>query len=300
MSARSERLVPLVRSRSVPATPLARSARALILLLLAAYFLLPLYWLLVNAPKDNAQLFNTFGLGFARPGHLWENLRALFAYQDGIFTRWLLNSFVYAAASAVLATASSAMAGYAFAKYDFPGKNALFTLILGAIMVPSTALVLPIYLLINRLGLANTYWGVILPSMVSPFGLYLMRIFWQQACPTELIEAARIDGANDRHIFWSIGLPLVRGGLTTVALISFVGVWNNFFLPLVVVSRDDLYPVTLGLSVLNTSAAAQANRLPMYGMILVGSIISVAPLLAAFFSLRRYWAGGLTVGATKG
>lgn len=135
MSARSERLVPLVRTRSVPAAPLARSARALILLLLAAYFLLPLYWLLVNAPKDNAQLFNTFGLGFAQPGHLWENLRALFAYQDGIFNRWLVNSFIYATASAALATASSAMAGYAFAKYDFPGKNALFTLILGAIMV---------------------------------------------------------------------------------------------------------------------------------------------------------------------
>jgi len=193
----------------------------------------------------------------------------------------------------------SAMAGYAFSKFEFSGKRAIFTTILATIMVPSTALALPIFLLMQKAGLLNTYWAVILPGLVNPFGLYLMRLFWDAGFPKELMEAARIDGANEGTIFWNLGMPLVRGGLVTVGLFAFVGAWNNFFLPLVVVNRSELFPLTLGLSVWNQTSAS-SGREPIYTVIVLGALISVLPLLIAFLSLGRYWQGGLASGAVKG
>ena len=261
------------------------------------YFLLPLFWVLVSITKDNGQLNTTFGLWFSSPWHFFENVRALFTEQNGIFVRWIANSFLYAGTSALMATFASAMAGYAFSKFEFAGRSWLFGLILGTIMVPSTALTLPIFLLINTIGLANTIWAVILPQIVNPFGLYLMRVFWDNGFPNEIIEAAKIDGASDWRTFWSLGLPLVRGGLITVFLFTFVAAWNNFFLPLVVLNDVNTYPLTLGLSVWNNT---NTGRTPQYTIIILGALVSILPLITAFFSLGRYWQGGLTVGATKG
>jgi multiple sugar transport system permease protein len=255
--------------------------------------------MIVNMGKDNGQLFTTFGLWLSPPFHYLDNLKRLFTYQAGIFARWLANSLIYAVSVAVAGTLFSAMAGYAFSKYRFPGRQALFGFILGTIMVPNTALVLPIFLMMHKLHLTNTYWAVILPSIVNPFGLYLMRIFWDGSVPEGLIDAARIDGAGHLCIFWSIGLPLVRGGLVTVALFSFVTVWNNFFLPLVVLNDSKLFPLTLGLSVWNAVNASN-GQVKLYTIIILGSFISVLPLVIAFFTLGRYWQGGLTTGATKG
>lgn len=275
----------------------ASVALAIIMLLALVYFLLPLYWVLVTITKDNSQLNTTFGLWFALPWNLVENIRDLFAKDNGVFSKWILNSVFYSFSSAALATMSAAMAGYAFSKFEFVGRGWLFNLILGTIMVPATALTLPIFLLINNIGLANTPWAVILPQMVNPFGLYLMRVFWDNGFPNELIEAAKIDGASDWHTFWSMGLPLVRGGLITVFLFTFVAAWNNFFLPLVVLNNSDQFPLTLGLSVWNNT---NTGRTPQYTVIVLGALVSILPLVAAFFSLGRYWQGGLTVGATKG
>jgi multiple sugar transport system permease protein len=261
------------------------------------YFLLPLYWVIVSVTKDNGQLNTTFGLWFTTPWHLADNFRELFTAENGIFFRWMLNSFLYSLGSAVLATMAAAMAGFAFAMFSFKGRDSLFGLILGTIMVPATALTLPIFLLMNQIGLVNTIWAVILPQMVNPFGLYLMRIFWQQGFPKDLMEAAYIDGASDWKIFWSLGLPLVRGGLITVFLFTFVAAWNNFFLPLIVLGDPSLYPLTLGLSVWNST---NTGRTPMYTMIILGALVSILPLVLSFFVLGRYWQGGLTVGATKG
>jgi multiple sugar transport system permease protein len=263
-----------------------------------SYFLLPFYWLLVSSGKDNGQLFGTFSMWFASPWNLGANIADLVNRQNGVFGHWLLNSILIASGTCVLSTLAAAAGGFAFSKYRFKGRNLLFNIILGTVMVPSTALALPIFLLMNKLGLINTLWAVILPGVVNPFGLYLMRLFWDQSFPTELLEAARIDGASDARTFWLIGMPLVRGGLTTVGLFSFAGAWNNFFLPLIVLSRDELLPLTVGLSIWN--AASAGSSVPLYGMIIVGSIISVLPLVIAFLSLQRYWQGGLTFGATKG
>lgn len=267
--------------------------------LFALYSLLPLWWVLVTIFKDNGQLFSTFGLWFATPGHLAENWTTLVTRDDGIFLRWLLNSVLYAGASALGSVFVSAMAGYAFSAYSFRGKNALFALILATIMVPGTALVLPLFLMMQKLALLNTYWAVILPALVNPFGLYLMRLFWDAGFPRELMEAARIDGAGDWTIFRQLGLPLVRGGLVTVGLFAFVGAWNNFFLPLVVVNRSELFPLTLGLSIWNQTSASSGQE-PIYTVIVLGALVSILPLLVAFLTLGRYWQGGLASGAVKG
>jgi multiple sugar transport system permease protein len=191
------------------------------------------------------------------------------------------------------------MGGYAFSKYDFPYKQILFNFILGTIMVPSTALVFPLFLLLIKIGLVNSMWGIILPGLVNPFGLYLMRTFWDSSCPTELIEASRLEGASEWQIFWRIGIPVMQNGLVTIALLSFVGAWNNFFFPLIVLSQENLYPLTLGLNVWNTVNSVAGGK-PVYNLIALGSLISVLPLLTAFIVLGEYWRRGLTAGALEG
>lgn len=280
---------------------LARSGlRYAVFAIFFLYCILPATWILAAMTKDNSQIFTTFGLWFAYPIHLFENFAGLIEYRDGIFLQWFGNSLVYAVSISIATTLICALGGYAFAKYDFPGRKFLFNFIIATVTVPSTALVLPLFLMLNKLGLLNTMWGVILPSLVNPFGLYLMRIFWESAFPTELIEAARLDGAGEIRIFWGIGMPLMLSGLVTVALLSFVGAWNNFFLPLVVLSDDHLFPLTLGLNVWNSVSHAAGGGKPVYNLIALGSLISVLPLLAAFILLGRYWRRGLTAGATTG
>jgi len=267
--------------------------------LFAVYSLLPLWWVFVTMFKDNGQLFSTFGLWFGSTSHLAENWNTLITREDGIFTRWLLNSVLYATATALGSMAVSAMAGYAFSVYEFSSKNALFALILATIMVPGTALVLPLFLMMQKMGLLNTYWAVILPALANPFGLYLMRLFWDAGFPRDVREAARIDGAGEWTTFWRLGLPLVRGGLVTVGLFAFVAAWNNFFLPLVVVNHSDLFPLTLGLSIWNQTSSSSGQE-PIYTVIVLGALISILPLLIAFLTLGRYWQGGLSSGAVKG
>jgi multiple sugar transport system permease protein len=283
-----------IRGPSIPG-----ALRHAVLAIFLIYCILPATWILAAVTKDSSQIFTTFGFWFANPPHFFENIVDLFAFRDGIFVRWFGNSLLYAGSISLGSTLICALGGYAFAKYHFPGKHFLFNFILGAIMVPSTALVLPLFLMLYRLGLVNTIWGVILPSLVNPFGLYLMRVFWDASFPNELIEAARLDGAGELRIFWHLGMPLMQSGLVTVGLLSFVGAWNNFFLPLIVLSNDNLYPLTLGLNIWNSVSNAAGGGKPSYHLIALGSLISVLPLIAAFILLGKYWRGGLTAGATK-
>jgi multiple sugar transport system permease protein len=277
----------------------ATVGRQIVLAVFLIYCLLPATWIIAAMAKDNGQIFSTFGLWFAYPFHFLENLSGLVTYQDGIFVRWFGNSLLYATSISIGSTMICALGGYAFSKYDFPAKQFLFNFILGTIMVPSTALVLPLFLMLNKIGLVNNMLGVILPSLVNPFGLYLMKVFWDSSLPNELIEASRLEGASELKIFWRIGMPLMQTGLVTVALLAFVGAWNNFFLPLIVLSEQNLYPLTLGLNIWN-SVSAGAGGKPVYNLIAIGSLVSVLPLLIAFVALGKYWRGGLTAGATKG
>ena len=268
-----------------------------LLVLFTIYFLVPYFWLIVSSTKNAGDLFGTFGLWFAPNFNLSSNLQQLFTYDDGIFVRWLLNTVLYAGVGAVVGTWLSAMAGYALAKYVFRGRNLIFSLVLGAILVPGTALALPLYLMFSQVGLTNTYWAVLLPSIVSPFGVYLSRIYASSAVPDELLEAARIDGANEYRTF-TIALHLMIPALVTIFLFQFVAIWNNYFLPLVMLSDEKLFPITVGLETWNVTTAGSSKFL--YGLIITGSLISSIPLLAGCVVLQRFWRGGLGAGSVKG
>ncbi|MFD0319174.1 carbohydrate ABC transporter permease [Streptomyces flavalbus] len=261
----------------------------------ACYMLLPVYWLLVSATKSQSDLVSTPGL-LPADWHLGANLTALFEQQDGVFGRWLLNSLLYAGAGAAVATLLAAAAGYALAVYDFRGREAVFSVILGGVLVPATALALPLFLLFAEVDATNTFWSVFLPSVVSPFGVYLSRIFATASVPTEVIEAARMDGAGEVRVFRTIALRLMAPALVTVFLFQFVVIWNNFLLPLVMLQDDDLYPVTLGLF----TWQSQTSRLPeLQTLTIVGALVSVVPIVLTFLLLQRYWRAGLAAGAVK-
>ncbi|MBP5941347.1 carbohydrate ABC transporter permease [Streptomyces sp. LBUM 1476] len=266
-----------------------------------AYFLLPLLWLLIASTKSAHDLIDSFGLWFSDAPQLLTNIKDTFTQDDGVFVTWLLNTVLYAGVSAIGAAVLAAAGGYGFAKFRFRGDRAAFNLVLGAVMVPTTALAIPTYLLFAKAGLVNTPWAIILPSLVNPFGLYLMRIYAADAIPDSLLEAARIDGAGEVRIFFRIALRLLGPGLVTVLLFTLVATWNNYFLPLIMLNDPDLYPVTVGLS----SWAAQAQNggagasSDMLALVVTGSLLSILPLVVAFLLLQRYWQSGLATGGVK-
>ena len=229
------------------------------------------------------------------------NIKATFTQDNGVFVHWLLNTVMYAVVSAVGAALLAAAGGYGFAKFRFRGDRAAFNLVLGAIMVPTTALAIPTYLLFAKAGLVNTPWAIILPSLVNPFGLYLMRIYAADAVPDSILEAARIDGAGEARIFFRIVLRLLGPGLVTVLLFTLVATWNNYFLPLIMLNDPDLYPITVGLArwadqAQNGGAGASSD---MLALVVTGSLISIVPLVMAFLLLQRYWQSGLATGGVK-
>jgi multiple sugar transport system permease protein len=270
-----------------------------VLWLLALYFVLPLFWLVIASTKDNADLFSSFGLWFGDRFALGENLASVFAFRDGIFVRWVVNTALYAGLSAVGASFLATAAGYAFAKYRFPGDKLLFSITLGAIMIPLTALALPTYLMFNSFGLTNTAWAIILPSLISPFGVYLMRVYAADSVPDSVIEAARVDGAGELRIFWQVGLRLLGPGIVTVFLFALVATWNNYFLPLIMLNSSSLYPLTVGLAQQQGAAAAGGGAQALFSTVITGSMISVVPLVIAFLFLQRYWQTGLAAGGVK-
>ncbi|MET7460623.1 carbohydrate ABC transporter permease [Nonomuraea sp. NPDC005501] len=267
-----------------------------LLLAAAVYFLLPVVWVLVASTKSTADLFGTFGLWSPRP-QLGANLGRLFGTGDGLFGRWILNSFLYAGLGALAATLLSAAAGYAMAKYPFRGREALFNLVLAGVLVPSTVLALPTYLIFSEAGMTGSFWSVLLPSVVSPFGVYLARIHAHAAIPDALLESARLDGAGEYRIFFRIGLKIMSPALVTIFLFQFIGIWNNYFLPLVMLSDQRLYPVTLGLALWNS----QTFRDPaFFELTVTGAAVSALLLVLTMASLQRFWRAGLTAGSVKG
>jgi multiple sugar transport system permease protein len=212
----------------------------------------------------------------------------------------MVNTIFYSVVSAGGAAFLAALGGYGFAKYRFRGNNALFGLVLGSIMVPTTALAIPTYLLFSKVGMVNTPWAIILPSLVSPFGLYLMRIYAQDAIPDSLIEAGRIDGAGEFRIFFQVALRTLAPGLVTVLLFTLVATWNNYFLPLIMLNNPNLYPVTVGLASWSSqSVGGGGSTGELLALVVTGSMISVLPLIAAFLLLQRYWQSGLSAGGVK-
>jgi multiple sugar transport system permease protein len=279
-----------------------RGTRRLMTVLLGLFLLytfLPLFYVIVSSTKDDTALFSSFGLWFADSLHLLGNLRDVFSFQNGVFLSWLGNTALYAGASALGSALLASIAGYAFAKFSFPGRKGLFALILGSTMVPRTALVIPVFLLLSEIGLVDTPLAVILPSLVFPLGVYLMRVYVEQSVPDELLDAARIDGAGEIRIFASVVFRIIVPAFVTVLLLSFVQTWNNYFLPLVVLSTPKLFPVTVGLASWYQQASAGSGARALFSLVMTGALVSIIPVTVAFLSLQRFWQDGLTTGGVK-
>ena len=286
------------KSRPAPRPPAPRRTAWLptaILLIGAVYCLLPLAWVVAAATKSGSSLFTTFT--FAPGGDLVANLREMSGYGGGVYWKWLLNSVLYAGVGGVLSALVSGLSGYTLAKFRFAGRTTIFNVLLAGVLVPGVTLAIPQYLLLAKVGMTDTYWAVLLPNILSPYGIYLARIYAAAAVPDTVIEAARTDGAGEWRIFGRVALPMMLPGLVTVFLFQFVAIWNNFLLPFVMLSDDDKFPVTVGLfTLLNQGQTVPA----LYSVVIIGVLISVLPLIALFLTLQRYWRLDLVSGSVKG
>ncbi len=274
---------------------LARVIAWTFMIAVAIYFLIPVVWLLIASTKSTSDLFSSPGLWFA-DFRLFENLAELTAHDGGIFWRWMFNSLIYSGLGSVLMTFISVIAGYALAMYTFKGRAIVLAAVLGSMLVPQTVLAQPTYTLLVSMGLNNTMLGVLLPSLVYPFGAMLGFVYARSAIPGELLEAARLDGASEWRAFYAVALRLLSPGAVTILLFAFIGSWNNFMLPLLVINDPRLNPVTVGLSGWSQAAITVPG---LQTLVIVGALVSILPIIIVFVSLQRFWRSGLAVGGLK-
>ena len=286
------------RKKHTPGKPKRNVLLTVLMALMVLYTVVPLIWLIINSTKTQSGLADSNGLWFARDFALWDNVRDTFTYHDGIFGRWLVNTLLYVGLGAGGATLLAVLGGYALAKFQFPGRRAVFAVVIGAVAVPGTALAVPTFLMFSKMGLTNTPWSVIIPSLVSPFGLYLMWTFSTDAVPQEILESARVDGAGEFRTFFKVSLPLLGPGIVTVLLFTTVATWNNYFLPLIMLKDPNWYPLTLGLSAWSSQAQTIGGDV-IFNLVITGSLLTILPLIAAFLFLQKYWQSGLSAGSVK-
>lgn len=279
--------------RSLAPSTAQRTIAIVVAIMALIYFIFPIYWVIIASTKTNNDLVSTFGLWFS-DNHLSANYNALMGWTKGLYWRWVLNSVFYSTAAASIGTILSVMGGYALAKFRFPGRGATLGIIMGGLLMPIALLTIPLYSMFQTLGLSNTALAIIIPSCVSPFGVFLGWVYSQQSVPTELIEAARIDGASEARIFFTMVTRLLAPAMVTIFLFIFVATWNNFLLPLMMISADSLKPVTLGLYGMVSYFA------PVKGAVMLGVLFGVIPLIILFLGLQRYWRAGLAAGSVKG
>lgn len=279
--------------KSVLPGPVARVAGIGALVIATLYFVAPVVWVMFAATKNNRDLSSTFGFWFA-DWNLVTNYESLMSWTQGMFWQWVGNSVFYSLSAGLIGTLFAVMAGYAIAKFDFPGKRVAVGFIMGGLLLPVALLTVPLYLEFQALGLVDTAWAIIIPSAVSPFGVFLAMVYAESSVPSELLEAARIDGAGEARIFFTIVLRLLGPAMVTIFLFVFVATWNNFLLPLLMVSSQELKPVTLGLFGMVSYFA------PDKGAVMLGALLGVIPLILLFFSLQRFFQSGLAAGAVKG
>jgi multiple sugar transport system permease protein len=272
-----------------------------ICVLFSIFTLAPIAWIVIASTKTQANIVQSFGFWFAPPFELIHNFTLLFQDVDGlgVYVDWMGNTVLYAVLGGVGATLLSALAGYGFARFRFRGSRSTLYLVLATLLVPLTAITLPLYLVYAKLDLVNTVAGMVLPSLVSPVGTYLMYNFIRVSVPPELLDAARVEGAGEVRIFISIALPLMVPGLMTVLLFSIVGVWNNYFLPLIIFSRSSLYPLTVGLGNWFQNFTVNSGK-PLLPEVVTGSLVTIVPLIIIFLLVQRYWRGGMLLGSIGG
>lgn len=283
----------------------SRGARNLLFVLAILFFGVPIIWLLLAPTKTTNQLQYLQPLAFGSVDQLGVTAGNLFGYNNGIIWHWALNSLWYTLTSVVVALLVSVPAGYALAKLPFRGSNTVLFLTLVTMIVPSAALILPLYLEMSAFSLINTPWAVILPLTFHPFGVYLIYLFAKTTMPDSIIEAARIDGCSEFAIMWRIFIPVAWPAIAMVTFFAFVGAWNSFFLPFIMLNSDTLATLQLGLQLLVSSTGAiggggQSN-IPIHAPeVALAAIVSIFPILLVFLFAQRYLVAGQLAGAEKG
>ncbi|MEU9834720.1 carbohydrate ABC transporter permease [Streptosporangium sp. NPDC048047] len=281
-----------------------RTIIAVVVAVFVLFFAIPIVWLLLATTKSARGLIvgNPF-----RPGGLGDlaaNWDQLFGFQDGAVTAWVGNSALYALGALVITLVASIPAGYAMALTEFRFRRLLLVLTLIVMLIPNTALVLPIFLELNAAGLIGSPLSVILPMSFFPFGVYLTYIYFSTSVPRDLLAAARLDGCSEAQVFGRVALPLAAPIVALVAFFSFVQNWNNFFLPFVMLPSSEGYPIQVGLTSLlastpafnPSSAGAQSVQLPTLAL---ATVVSVLPVLVVFLFSQRFLVAGMTAGGTK-
>jgi len=260
------------------------------LVLGAIITLIPLAWMVSASfmPTGEASMY---------PPRLLPSAATLMHYRD-LFTRMnmgrsFLNSTIIALAVTAASLLLNSMAGYAFAKLRFRGRDRLFGFLLAALVIPTQIGMLPLFLMLKSAGLVNTYWGAILPGTASIFGIFLMRQF-MTSIPDDLLDAARIDGASEWAIYWSMVLPLARPILVTLALFTFMASWNDFMWPLIVLTDEQKYVLPVAIASLVGEHAQDIE------LMMASSVLTVIPVLVLFICLQRYYIAGLMMGSVKG
>lgn len=266
------------------------------LVLFALYSIGPAWWLIVSSTKTKEDLYTTDAMWFANFS-LFDNLYSLFTYQDGIFGLWMWNSTLYAFAGSIGHTLISLAAGYGLAMYSFRGKGTTMGFIIGSFLIPGALLTIPSYLLFVQLGMYDTIWAMIIPAFFSPFAVYLAKIYTEGAVPSELLEAARIDGAGEYRIFFQIAFRLLTTAGATIFLLHFVGSWNAFFGPMVFLRGADKWPVMLGLY--SWLQRGTDSTVDLTGMVITGSLVATIPMVVLMIAMQRYWRSGVAMGSLK-
>jgi multiple sugar transport system permease protein len=250
----------------------------------------PFLWMVLASVKPEAEI-RAIPPTWWPETFTWANFRQLFDRLN--FPLYFFNSALVATLVTVGNLLFCSALGYALAKLDYPGKKALFLVVLGMLMVPGMATFVPQFVLVSNLGLANTYAGLVLPFLAGPFGVFLMRQFLQ-SIPDDLLEAARVDGAGEWRIFFRIVLPLCRPALASLGILTFLASWNNFLWPLVVATTEDKYTLPVALALYSVGQ----NRIN-YGLLLAGAVVVVLPVLIVFLALQRHFLRGIATTGLK-
>jgi multiple sugar transport system permease protein len=284
------------------------SARVLWLIVIAgffAFFALPFLWLILAPTKTDAQLVSGAPLSFGSFHDLrlaWDHVSA---FEGGIIFTWLGNSAIYSFGALAITLITAIPAGYGLALTEFIGRKTLLTITLVVMLMPSAALVLPLFLEMNAVHEVGSIWSVILPFSLFPFGVYLAFIYFSSSIPKDLLAAARLDGCSEFRVFWHVALPLAKPIVALVAFFSFVGNWNNFFLPLVMLPSDQSAPIQVGLN--NLLASTPAFN-PVAGgadlnfdrpELALTTLLAIAPILLVFLFSQRALVSGMLAGASK-
>lgn len=261
-----------------------------ILLIGGVVMVFPFLWMLVTSFKNYYEIIDTTSSFFPKKPTLANYKRV---FETAMFGRWFLNSLFVASLETTSVCFFGALVGYTLAKFHFPGRNVIFIMILSTLMIPTEMLVIPWYLMVSKIGMIDTYWGIWFPSVITGFGVFLMRQF-MQSVPDDLFDAARIDGLNEFGIFLRIALPLVKAALAALGIFTFIGNWGAFLWPLIVVESTEMRTLPLGLAFFSGEAGIQ------WDIIMTGASIATVPVLAIFIIFQKHIIKGIALAGLKG